>query len=82
MQSGCDSCDTCSRVNSPLSLEVGEKSEVSEVEGRPSNTTEGGISEDLLEGTKEDLRPVKGDSVGDLHNSNGIKFLIRVSLQK
>ena len=82
MQSGCDSCDTCSRVNRPLSLEVGEKRDVSEVEGRPSNTTEGGISEDLLEGTKDDLRPVKGDTVGDLHNSKGIKFLIRVSLQK
>lgn len=81
MQSGCDSWDTCSRVNSPLSLEVGEKRDVSEVEGGPSNNTEGGISEDLLEGTNEDLRPVKGDTVGDLH-SKGIKFLLRVSFQK
>lgn len=64
MQSGCDSWDTCSRVKYPLSLEAGE--EVSEVEGGSSRTTEGGIREDLLEGTNEDRRPVNGDTVGDL----------------
>ena len=48
----------------PLSLEAGE--EVSEVEGGSSRTTEGGIREDLLEGTNEDRRPVNGDTVGDL----------------
>ena len=64
MQSGCDSWDTCSRVKYPLSLEAGD--EVSEVEGGSSRTTEGGIREDLLEGTNEDRRPVNGDTVGDL----------------
>ena len=65
MQSGCDSWDTCSRVNSPLSLGGEERREVSE---GSSNTTEGGIREDLLEGTKEDRRPVNGDTEADLHN--------------
>ena len=64
MQSGCDSWDTCSRVKYPLSLEAGE--EVSEVEVGSSRTTEGGIREDLREGTNEDRRPVNGDTVGDL----------------
>ena len=64
MQSGCDSWDTCSRVKYPLSLEAGD--EVSEVEGGSSRTTEGGIREDLLEGTNEDRRPVNGDTEGDL----------------
>ena len=63
MQSGCDSCDTCSRVKYPLSLDAGK---VSEVEGGSSRTTEGGIREDLLEETNEDRRPVNGDTVGDL----------------
>ena len=68
MQSGCDSWDTCSRVKYPLSLEAGEeRRDVSEVEGGSSRTTEGGIREDLLEGTNEDRRPVNGDTVGDLH---------------
>ena len=71
MQSGWDSWDTCSRVNSPLSRGAGEGREVSVVEGDSSNTTEGGTSEARREGMIEVLRPGNGETVGDLHYKQG-----------
>ena len=67
MQSGWDSWDTCSSVNM-LSLGLGERREVAEVEGGESPTTECGAMDDLREwaGASEDRRPENGDRVGDL----------------